>query len=77
MKTVRLQFEVYEAQVEKIDELMRKLGLKRRTELFNDALSFLSWAVKEREKGRIIVSMDEGKGTYKELVIPIWTLASG
>lgn len=76
MKTVRLQFEVYEDQVEKIDELMRKLGLRRRTELFNHALSFLNWGVREREKGRIIASMDEEKGTYKELEIPVWNLVT-
>jgi hypothetical protein len=76
MKTVRLQFEVNEDRLEKIDDLMKKLDLKRRAELFNHGLSLLNWAINEREKGRIIASMDEEKGTYKELEIPIWSLVT-
>lgn len=76
MKTVRLQFEVNEDRLEQIDHLMRKLDHKRRAELFNHGLSLLNWVIKEREKGRIIASMDEENGTYKELEIPIWNLVS-
>lgn len=69
MKTVRLQFEVYEDQLPKLEELMRSLGLRRRAELFNQALSMLSWALKEHARGRVIVSMDEASGTRTEFVM--------
>jgi len=76
MKIIRLQFKVNEDELEKIDDLMMKVGLRRRGELFNHALSLLNWAIKEREKGRIITSMNEEKGNYKELEILVWTPVS-
>jgi hypothetical protein len=60
-----------EDQLENIHELGSKLGLKRTAEIFNYALAALNWAVNERAKDRIITSMDEEKGDYKELRIPI------
>lgn len=67
---MRLQFEVPEDQVRKIDNLVNKLGLKTRVNLFNTALTLFMWAVRERESGRIIASVDEKAGQYKELEMP-------
>ena len=66
----RLQFEMPEERVRELDELAERTGLKTRVQLFNAALTLFEWAVKERENGRIITSMDEVTGKYKELEMP-------
>jgi hypothetical protein len=66
----RLQFEIPEEQMQELDILLKRTGLKTRVQLFNSAISLFEWAVRQREGGRIIASMDEQKGTYKELEMP-------
>lgn len=68
---MRIQFEVEPEKAEEIEKLKEALGARTRTDLFNYALTLLKWATKEQEKGRIITSMDEEKGTYKQIEIPI------
>ena len=67
---MRIQLDLDDAGVELLDELKEATGLKTHKELFNTAITFLEWAVKQREQGRIIASMDEGDKNYKEIVIP-------
>lgn len=66
----RINFEVSDEQNEAINELLEQTGLKTRVRLFNTAFTLLEWAVKERENGNALVSMDERTGLYKELVMP-------
>ena len=66
----RLQFELPAERVKELDELLERTGLKTRVNLFNHALTLFEWAVRERESGRIIASMDEETGRYKELEMP-------
>jgi hypothetical protein len=42
-------------------------------ELFDYAITFLHWGIKERQKNRIIASLDEREKNYKEVVMPIFT----
>jgi hypothetical protein len=67
---MRLQFEMTEERVKEIDELIDRLGLKTRVNLLNEALTFYEWAVREREAGRIIASVDEEEDKYKEVELP-------
>jgi hypothetical protein len=66
----RLQFDMPENKVKELDELVEQIGLKTRTQLINSALSLFKWAVRQREEGRIIASLDEVTGQYKEIEMP-------
>lgn len=66
----RLQFELPEERVKELDNLAERTGLKTRVQLFNAALTLFEWAVRERETGRIIASIDEEKDRYKEVDMP-------
>jgi metal-responsive CopG/Arc/MetJ family transcriptional regulator len=66
----RLQFELPEERVKELDNLAERTGLKTRVQLFNAALTLFEWAVRERETGRIIASIDEKRDRYKEVDMP-------
>lgn len=70
MKLTRIQFEVEEDKLKEIEELQEAIGARTRTDLFNYALTLLKWALEEEEKGRIIASIDEEAGKYKQIEIP-------
>jgi hypothetical protein len=67
---MRLQFEFRPDRVQELDELVQKLGLRSRVQLLDLALAGLEWMVEERELGRVIASLNEDTGAYKELVMP-------
>ena len=67
---VRIQLDLPEEQVKELDELMRETNITTRKDLFNNALTLFQWAVKAKRAGRMIASIDEEKGTSKELVMP-------
>jgi hypothetical protein len=66
----RLQFLVPDERAREIDDLVKRTGLPNRTDLLNNALTLLEWAVRERENGRIIGSIDEQAERYKEVELP-------
>ncbi len=68
---VRIQLELPESQVRKIEKLMDKSGTKTKKDFFNNALSVLEWAIDERENNRTVASINEAENSYKELNMPI------
>jgi hypothetical protein len=68
---VRIQFELPEDKVSELKKLMEESGIKTRKDLLNNALMLLEWAISERRAGRTIVSVDEKKNRYKEVLMPI------
>ena len=68
---VRIQLELPEEQVQALDRLMETINLRTRKDLFNNALTLLEWAVKEKRAGRSIASIDDGTKRIKELLMPI------
>ena len=66
----RLQFEFTDERIDELDALVKHTNLRTRVQLFNAALSLFEWAVRQRENGRIIASIDEENGVYKELEMP-------
>jgi len=70
-KLVRVQFEVSREKLEELDDWMRVSQVRTRTDFFNNALSLLIWAMRERMDGRIIASVDNAGKRYKELSMPI------
>ena len=66
---VRIQLDLPEDQVAELDKLMEETRLTTRKDLFNNALTLFSWAVKAKKAGRIIASVDENQHV-RELVMP-------
>ena len=67
---IRIQFELPEDKVKDLEKLMKEADINTRKDLFNNALTLLEWAIKEKKTGRIIASIDEQKHRYKELIMP-------
>jgi len=73
---VRIQLDFPQEKVDELNALMEKAGIATRKDLFNNALSLLAWAIKEREDGNLIAAINEATDTYKELVMhPLETAA--
>ncbi len=70
-KLKRIQFEFTVNTIQKLNDFMADFNIRTKMELFNNALSLLMWAVKEVRAGRIIASVDEQTGDYKEVCMPI------
>lgn len=66
----RIQFELSEEKVHELESLMEEVGIRTKKDLFNNALTFLEWAIAEKKAGRIIASVDEKEKKYKEIVMP-------
>ena len=71
MKLCRVQFEMPESKLKDLDLIMQETGIQTKRELFNNALTLLEWAVKERKRGRVVSSIDEEAGRYSELHMPV------
>lgn len=70
-ETQRVQLDLPERQVKELDGLMKETGVATRKDFFNQALSLLLWAIKEKKEGRIIASVDEANQQYREVVMPV------
>lgn len=71
----RVQFELPEAKIKELETLMKEAGIRTKKDLFNNALSLLEWAIKEKREGRIIASIDEKNQKYKEVIMPLLSAA--
>lgn len=67
---MRIQVDFDEQGVRTVDDIKEKTGLTTYKDVFNNALALFTWALKERSKGRLIVSLDEENRDYKELHMP-------
>ncbi len=65
----RIQFDLTNDRIEMMNSIMFECGLGTRKELFNTALNLLSWAARQKKEGRIISSVDEKSGSYRELIL--------
>lgn len=74
---MRIQLEFPEAKVKEMKTLMAKGDIKTYHELFNNALTLAKWSIQETEQRRIIVSLEEGSGRMKELVMPFLQNVAG
>ena len=49
---------------------MGKCGIEKHTELLNDALTLLKWAIRTREEGRAIGSVNREGNDFREIIMP-------
>lgn len=68
--STRVQLEVNQERITELELLMQKTGIRTKSDLLEAAISLFEIAVRERSTGRIITSLDESSGRYKELVLP-------
>lgn len=61
-----LSLKIVEGETQSLDDLRSRLDVSYE-DLFNDALSLLCWAARQREQERLVASIDEVSGTYREL----------
>lgn len=69
-QTVRLQVEMEKSEVEELEELLKIGGLRTKRDLFNNALTLLKWAAREKAKGHAICSVTSNGQLQKELELP-------
>ena len=55
---------------------MKDTNIATTKELINNAITLLFWSVKEVKTGRVIASVNESDGRYKEVLIPAIDYAS-
>jgi hypothetical protein len=70
MGIVRLQIEIEEEDMEELEQLRERGGLRTKKELLNNAFTLLKWAVRERQRGCSIVSANQEEHIYRELHMP-------
>ncbi|MBA7496879.1 hypothetical protein ES702_07488 [subsurface metagenome] len=75
-RKIRIQFELNEQGAQELEKLMEATDVATRKDLFNNALTLLEWAIKEKRKGRTIASLDEKEQKYKEIEMPILSRAA-
>ena len=67
---MRIQLEVDQTGKSLIQGLMESIGAGTYKELFNNCLTLLAWAVRQRVEGRTIASVDADNKNYRELQMP-------
>lgn len=69
--TVRVQFDMRESHLRTLEDVMERAGIDSRKEMFNQALNLLEWAVRQKQEGRMVASVDPTEGKFRELSMPI------
>jgi hypothetical protein len=75
-KVVRWQLDVPAERASELDQFGDQYEFATRKDLVNTALSLLQWAVDEVKAGRIVASIDESTGRYKQLELPAFRIAA-
>lgn len=70
VETRRLQLDLSAQRIKEVDQLSELVGVKTRREFVDQAIVFFAWALSERQQGRLIGSIDEDSGGYREVVLP-------
>ncbi|MFW7382285.1 MAG: hypothetical protein ACOH5I_26040 [Oligoflexus sp.] len=69
-KKERLVFELEPDEFQFFETLLGLTSIKKKIDLFNDALSLFRWAVKEAAKGRYIGSIDDEHKRVERFTTP-------
>jgi hypothetical protein len=71
MFEMRIQLELPEATVVRLQNLMKEASVKTYSEIFGYALTGLDWMIKQRRDGRMVVGTDKDFKSVRELSMPI------
>lgn len=67
---MRIQFDITDEQVNRLDGLMEVAGISTRKDLFNYALTIFEWAIDVRRSGRRVVGLADHERRFQELIMP-------
>lgn len=66
----RFQVEIMREELNEMERLCELGGLSSKKELLNNALTLLKWAVRQKQQGFSIASVDEKGDVHRELEMP-------
>jgi hypothetical protein len=69
-KLYKLQVELSPSQLALLNELQEAGDLRTKKDLLDNAFTLLKWAVKQKQEGNLIVSMNKQTGAVRELEYP-------
>lgn len=69
-KLYKLQVELSAGQLDTLNELQDAGDLRTKKELLDNAFTLLKWAVRQKQEGHLIVSMNKQTGAVRELEFP-------
>lgn len=72
----RVQLDLSQTEIERMNWMMESCGIETRKELFNNALTVLEWMVHEVQEGRKIASFDDNKRERTILSMPVLNTAA-
>ena len=75
-KKMKIQLDLDEKGAKTVERLKEQTGVKTHKDLFNNAITLLDWAINQRQKGRIVASLDEEQENYRELQMPVLEYAA-
>jgi len=70
MRTVKFQADLASTDELVLNTLMEELEVRSKADFLAKALALMNWAVKEKKRGRRIVTIDEQGDVLRELVTP-------
>jgi hypothetical protein len=68
---MRIQIEIDAVGMGVLEDVKQRTGLTTYKDIFNNGVTLLQWAIKQRVEGRVIASLDENTTNYKELTMPV------
>ncbi len=67
---MRIQIEIDETGSQVLDRIKQSTGVNTYKDIFNNAITLFEWAIRQREEGRVIASLDERTKKYREMTMP-------
>ena len=68
---MKVSYVTDEARDKLLAELMEKTGVKTKQAMIDNAVVAFEWLVEQKQKGRLVVSIDQREYVEKELVMPV------
>ena len=64
-------YEIPDEKIEAVGEMLKYTKDKSTLDMMANAMALLEWAVEQSKQGRVIVSLHDGNGTYREADLPM------
>jgi len=66
---MQIVVEIDETRIGVLERIRENAGLHSYRDVFNNSLTLLDWAIRQRAAGRIVATLDETNHSYKELAM--------
>jgi len=68
----RLQLDLTKEHLQELEALMKELGISTKKDLFNQAITLLEWAVRERKAGELSPQWTNREINTDRCSFPLW-----